>query len=84
MKDTLLDKVTDVKGAAEILKVSHCRVLQLIYAKRIPAKRLSMGWIIDKEDLVKVKVFKKSGRPSNEDLGLERCVVEGELVEGTE
>jgi hypothetical protein len=84
MKDTLLNKVTDVKGAARMLNVSHCRVLQLIYAKRIPAVRLSMGWIIDKEDLAKVKVFKKSGRPSNEDLGLEQCVVEGESVEGTE
>lgn len=84
MKDTLLDRVTDVKGATEILDVSHCRVLQLIYAKRIPARRLSLGWVIDKEDLAKIKIFKKAGRPSNEDLGLEQCVVEGESVEGTE
>lgn len=84
MRETLLEQITDVKGAAKMLKVSHCRVLQLIYAKRIPARRLSMGWVIDKEDLAKIKIFKKAGRPSNEDLGLEQCVVEGESVEGTE
>jgi hypothetical protein len=59
----VLEKIIDVKGAASLLNVTHCRVLQLIYAKRIPARRLSVGWIMTEDDLAKVRTFGKSGRP---------------------
>ena len=48
--------------AATILQVSRSRILKLIAAKRLPAKKLGRDWLIRLEDLELVKV-RCPGRP---------------------
>lgn len=50
------------KEAADILEISASRVLKLIKANRLPAKKLGRDWLIDPDDLKLVKV-RKVGYP---------------------
>ncbi len=50
------------KEASEKLGVSVLRVQQLIWAKRLPAKRIGRDYVIDESDLQLVKE-RKNGRP---------------------
>ena len=50
------------KQAAKILGVNRSRVLQLIGAGRLPAKKFGWVWMIREQDLEKVK-NRKTGRP---------------------
>jgi len=48
--------------AATILQISRSRILKLIEAGRLPAKKLGRDWLIRLEDLELVKV-RRPGRP---------------------
>lgn len=56
------------KEAAEKLGVSVLRVQQLIWAKRLPAKRIGRDYVIDETDLQLVKE-RKNGRPPKVENG---------------
>jgi len=48
--------------AATILQISRSRILKLIEAGRLPAKKLGRDWLIRLDDLELVKV-RRPGRP---------------------
>lgn len=56
--------IISTEEAAVILGVSRVRVLQLIYDKRLKAKKRKgiTGWLIDEKDVHLVEI-KKRGRP---------------------
>ncbi len=54
--------ILTTKQAAEILKITHARVRQLIDKGRLPATKFANAWMIKKKDLEKVK-DRKPGRP---------------------
>ncbi len=56
------------KEASEKLGVSVLRVQQLIWAKRLPAKRIGRDYVIDETDLQLVKE-RKNGRPPKVENG---------------
>ncbi len=56
------------KEASEKLGVSVLRVQQLIWAKRLPARRIGRDYVIDETDLQLVKE-RKNGRPAKVENG---------------
>jgi len=63
MKNDSKSKRLTVKQAAGELGISIPRVHQLIQEERLPAEKLGRDWIIESNDLEKVK-DRPTGRPS--------------------
>jgi len=57
-----MEKLITTMEAAKALGVNHSRVLQFIYQKRLPAKKLGSIWTIKAKDLSKLS-GRKTGRP---------------------
>lgn len=55
-----------LKEAAERLGVSARRVNQLIDENKLPAQKIGNSYVIDEDDLSKVKTYGKRGRPKKE------------------
>ena len=61
-----MDEMITTSDAATILNLTIGRVRQLIYEGKLPAYRLGRDWLINENDLWKVKVYGKPGRPKKE------------------
>jgi len=60
---SILDAVTDTKGAAKILGVRPDYVRRLCIDGVIPARRLDCGWIMLEEDVAAYQPKDPRGRP---------------------
>lgn len=60
-----MEGLISVVQAAEKLKVSRVRVLQLITEGRLPASRIGQAYVINEADLALV-ADRKAGRPKSE------------------
>jgi excisionase family DNA binding protein len=54
--------ITTTEATAR-LGVNQSRVRQMILAKDLPARKFGRDWMIDEEDLAKVRERNKAGRP---------------------
>lgn len=59
-------KLLTIKEAAEKLGVSARRVNQLIDEKKLIAEKIGSQYVIKEDNLSKVKVYGKPGRPPKE------------------
>jgi excisionase family DNA binding protein len=66
-----MGKMIDTKTAATELKVSQRRVQQLIEEKRLPAQLIGGAYIIDSDDLDKVRE-RPTGRPTRKRKRLQK------------
>lgn len=57
------------KEAVALSGLSLSRVMQHIRSGRLPSKFVAQRHFVREEDVRRIKVFGKSGRPFNEDLG---------------
>lgn len=57
------------KEAVALSGLSQSRIMQHIRSGRLPSKFVAQRHFVREEDVRRIKVFGKSGRPFNEDLG---------------